>query len=66
MAFALKAESTLTQVLFFKIRRDKVQLQQCSTRVTINEEVLASVRHKVKNKLAGLAGGFVDSLDLEP
>jgi hypothetical protein len=64
MAFALEAQSTLTQVLFFKIRRDKVRLQQCSTQVAINEEVLNSVRNKVKNKLAGMAGGFVDSLDL--
>lgn len=64
MAFALEAESTLTQVLFFKIRRDKVRLQQCATQVAINEDVLDGVRNKVKTKLAGMAGGFVDSLDL--
>jgi hypothetical protein len=29
-----------------------------------NEEVLNSVRNKMKNKLTGMAGGFVDSLDL--
>jgi hypothetical protein len=64
MAFALEANSTLTQVLFFKIRRDKVRLQQCSTQVGINEEVLGAVRSKVKNKLAGMSRDFVDSLDL--
>jgi hypothetical protein len=64
MAFALEAQSTLTQVLFFKIRRDKVRLQQCATQVGINKEVLDAVRGKVKSKLAGMSQDFVDSLDL--
>ena len=30
MAFSLKAESTITQILFFKIRNDGVELEKCS------------------------------------
>jgi hypothetical protein len=64
MAFALEAQSTLTQVLFFKIRRDDVWLQQCATQVAINEDVLNGIRSRVKNKLVGNAEGFLDALDL--
>ena len=65
MAFALKADSTLTQVLFFKIRSDKVSLKHRSGSVTINEDVLAGVRDKIRAKLIGRTGGFIDSLDLD-
>ncbi len=44
MAFSLKAQSSLTQILFFKIRKDEVQLEKCAGKVTINDEVLSSVR----------------------
>lgn len=64
MAFGLEAESTLTQVLFFKIRSDKVSFKHCSGKVTINEMVLAGVREKIQAKLIGRTGGYIDSLDL--
>ena len=48
MAFSLKAKSTLTQILFFKIRNDEVEMEKCSGRVTINDEVLSSVRDRVR------------------
>jgi hypothetical protein len=65
MAFALKADSTLTQVLFFKIRSDSVSLKHRSGSVTIDEDVLAGVRDKIRTKLVGRTSGFVDSLDLD-
>jgi hypothetical protein len=64
MAFGLEAESTLTQVLFFRIRSDKVSFKHCSGKVTINEVVLAGVREKIQAKLVGRTGGYVDALDL--
>lgn len=64
MAFGLKADSTLTQILLFKIRSDKVTLKHCSGKVTINEDVLAGVRDKIRTKLIGRASGYIDSLDL--
>lgn len=65
MAFGLKADSTLTQILFFKIRSDKVTLKHRSGKVTINEEVLAGIREKIRVKLIGRTGGYIDSLDLD-
>ena len=65
MAFGLKADSTLTQVLFFKIRSGKVSFKHCSGKVTINEEVLAGIREKIRTKLVGRTEGYVDSLDLD-
>ena len=65
MAFGLKANSKLTQILFFKIHSDKVSLKYCSGKVTINEVVLAGVREKVRVKLIGRTGGYIDSLDLD-
>jgi hypothetical protein len=64
MAFGLKADSRLTQILFFKIRSHKVRFKHCSGKVTIHEDVLGGVREKIRKKLIGRAGGYIDSLDL--
>jgi hypothetical protein len=65
MAFGLKADSTITQILFFKIRSDQVTLKLCSGKVTINENVLDGIREKVRVRLIGRTGGYIDSLDLD-
>jgi hypothetical protein len=62
MAFSLKAESTLTQVLFFKIRNDEVELEKCSGKVTINDEVLSSIRDQVKQKIAAHTSDYIAKL----
>lgn len=64
MAFALEAESSITQVLFFKIRKNKVDLRHSSGQVTINETVLRDNRERLRAKLADRAGGFIDSADI--
>jgi hypothetical protein len=64
MAFGLRADSTITQVLFFKIRSNRVTLKHCSGKVTINEDVLAGVRAAVKAKLVDRTAGYIDSLDI--
>jgi hypothetical protein len=65
MAFGLKADSKLTQILFFKIRSEKMSFKHCSGKVTINEAVLAEVREKIRVKLIGRTGRYIDSLDLD-
>jgi hypothetical protein len=62
MAFSLKAKSTLTQILFFKIRNDEVELQKCSGKVTINDEVLLSVRNRVSQKIADYTNDYIAKL----
>ena len=64
MAYSLQAESSITQVLFFKIRKNKVSLKHSSGKVTINESVLSSIRDKLKAKLADRVGDYVDSIDI--
>lgn len=62
MAFSLKAESTITQILFFKIRNDEVELEKCSGKVTINDEVLSSIRDQVKQKIAAHTNEYIAKL----
>lgn len=62
MAFGLKAETTLTQVLFFKFHANQVTLQHHSGKVTINAPVLASVREQVAGKLIAYTTEFVKAL----
>ena len=58
MAFSLEAQSTLTQVLFLKIRSDSVKLKHCTGKVTINHAVLSAVRAQIKTKVAAYASRF--------
>lgn len=51
MAFALKADSKLTQILFVKIWRHKVSFKYLSSKVTINEAILNGIRDKVVKML---------------
>jgi hypothetical protein len=62
MAFSLKAESTITQVLFFKIRNDEVELEKCSGKVTINDKVLSSIRDIVSQKIAAHTSDYIAKL----
>ena len=62
MAFSLKAASTITQILLFKIRNDEVELDKCSGKVTINDEVLSSIREGVKQKIAAYTNDYIAKL----
>ena len=62
MAFSLKAESTITQILFFKIRNDEVELEKCSGKVTINDKVLSSIRDLVSQKIAAHTSAYIAKL----
>lgn len=62
MAFSLKANASITQILFFKIRKDELELQKCLGKVTINEDVLVSVRDRLKQKLAAHANDYIAKL----
>jgi hypothetical protein len=62
LAFGLEASSQLTQVLFFKVRKDKAQLRHSSGRVTINGTVLDGVSAAIKAKLVGHATDYVSQL----
>ena len=62
MAFALTAETNLTQLLIFKVRSNGATLRHVSGKVTINPEVLASVREDVSRRLEKYAKAYVEAL----
>jgi hypothetical protein len=64
LAFALEARSTLTQVLFFKFRKESVTLRHNEGRVTIDVEVLVAIRNDLSKKLVAFASDFIRATDL--
>lgn len=62
MAFGLEAQSTLTQVLFFKFRSSEDVLKHFEGKVSIDAEVLAGVREDIKKKLAEHVANYVRKL----
>ena len=64
MAFQLKAESLLTQVLFFKFAKQKASLRHCSGSLTIDTAVLDAVAPDIKDRIKAVAKDFVASLEI--
>ena len=64
MAFGVEAEATITQVLFFRFKKNHATLRHHSGKVTINPTVLAGVRDDVAAKIAAHAKSFVAGLDI--
>jgi hypothetical protein len=64
VGFELRAERTITQVLFFKSSKSKVRLRFAGGSATIFEPVLAGVRAALQQKLAAATASFVDSIPI--
>jgi hypothetical protein len=64
VGFELRAEKTITQVLFFKSSKSKVRLRFAGGSATIFEPVLAGIRASLQQKLAAVAENFVDSIPI--
>ena len=64
IAFGLEADTTFTQVLFFKFQSNQVRLQNHSGKVSIDTNVLAAIRDDLSAKLAKHAGDFIRGLDI--
>ena len=62
IAFGLEASSKVTQVLFLKFRKNEVKLQQHSGKVTINAQVLASVRDQIAQRLVPFTADYIEHL----
>jgi hypothetical protein len=62
IAFGLEATSEVTQVLFFKFKKNEVKLQHNSGKATINAQVLASVREQIAQRLIPFTTAYVESL----
>jgi hypothetical protein len=64
MAFGLRAESSITQILFFKIHKNKVSFKNCTGKATINEDVLTDVRETIKKKLSAHIAANIAAIDI--
>lgn len=62
MAFGLEAKASVTQVLFFKVRKGKATLKHHEGKVTINTGVLDAVKDDLQLKLKEHAKAFVKAL----
>jgi hypothetical protein len=62
MAFVLTADSTITQVLFFKGKKNKATFKHSSGKVTIDTAVLDGVSGALKQKLTNIAQDFIKTL----
>jgi len=64
IAFGVDAKATMTQVLFFKFKKHQAVLRHHSGKVTVNTDVLGSVRDDIAAKLQAHTKGFVAGLDI--
>lgn len=62
MAFGLEAKSTVTQVLFFRIKKAEATLKHYSGKVTINTGVLEQVKDELEDKLKSHAESYIKAL----
>ena len=62
MAFGLEAKSKVTQVLFFKVKKNEATLKRHQGKVTINTRVLDQVKDDLQAKLAAHAESYVKAL----
>jgi len=62
IAFGLQANHTVTQVLFFKFKKDQVTLHHHSGKVTINAPLLAAVRDQIAAKLVAYSTEYIQGL----
>jgi hypothetical protein len=63
-AFALEANSKVTQVLFFKFKSNDVRIENTTGKASINASVLAGVRKALTKKLSGLTAEYVGDLEI--
>lgn len=66
VAFDLRADSRLDQVLFFKFARSKTQLRYAAGKATIYEAALAEQREDVSARLGAYRQAYVRQVKLPP
>jgi hypothetical protein len=63
-AFGIAAKASITQVLFFKFRKDESTLQHNSATLTINPPMLSAIRGDIAQKITKYSKDFVAGLDV--
>lgn len=62
LAFALKAEKTVTQVLFFKVKKTEATFRKNEGKASINMEALKDLREPIRKKVREFQLGYVAGL----
>jgi hypothetical protein len=66
MAFALKADSDITQILFFKLHSAHTELRRSLGKLSINSDALKSIAPAIKAKIAAYRTAYMASIPLPP
>ena len=66
MAFALHAEKTITQILFFKLKKGKSTLRRSLGTISLNRDALTALKPAIRAKVQAHMAGFVAALDIGP
>lgn len=66
MAFALKADSEITQILFFKLHKARTELRRSLGKLSINTDALKSVAPVVKAKISAYRAAYMSAIPLPP
>lgn len=62
MAFALKAEKTVTQVLFFKVKKTEATLRKHEGKASINMDALKDLRDPIRKKVRDFQLSYIAGL----
>lgn len=62
IAFGIKASTTITQVLFFKVKKNRATLRSNSARLSLNAEALADLAPLIKQKVRAYQRHYVKTL----
>lgn len=66
MAFALKSDSTVTQILFFKLHADRTSLRTRRGTLALDEGTMRSVAPLLKARVAAYRAAFIGAIPLPP
>jgi hypothetical protein len=66
VGFDLKAEASLTQVLFFKFKSSATSLKYAAGRATIYEQALAGLRDSIAERLAAYRSAYIGQVKFPP
>lgn len=64
MAFSLKADSTLTQVLFFKLQKDKTSLRRSTGSLSIDAEAMKSLQPQLAGRMKDYRSNYIAGVEL--
>lgn len=62
MAFAIKAEKTVTQVLFFKVKKTEATLRKNDGKASINLDALRNLREPIRKKVRDFQASYLAGL----